>query len=128
MKKLRFLPLLLLLGCDQSRITTEQREIIAIYMHDPGKYSVLYRAEDHSLVNLYFNMVWVNNQTPPDMKLIDDVPQGSNMWYLASLREGGMNMEGYVKVHIHIHSSTDVNAGGWNHGKGGHGQTTVLEN
>ena len=63
---------------------------------------------------------------PHPVKIFYDVPPDMSMYYKTEKYCSG-GSEFYRYLYIHIHSTKDLNGGGWDHGKFGHGQTSVLE-
>ena len=104
-----------LYGCEKMVFEErhEKGNIVSVYMHEPGRYSVMVE-RGNKLVPKYF----YNAKT----EIIRDIPAGSNMWYESYYR-ATMNHTGYRWVKIHIRSVDDINTAGWNHEKFGSGMT-----
>jgi hypothetical protein len=49
------------------------------------------------------------------------------MWFEAHFVEVKEMYSGYIYCDIHIRSHRDISTGGWDHGKGGRGQTVIVE-
>jgi len=114
------------------RACTFQKEIYlkgkisSVYMHEPGNYSVISIDQDGKLHNITF---------PWDcfvpITIYTDIPPTEDMWFETRYYEN--EWLGYVNTensftNIHIKSVRNINGGGWNHGKFGHGQTHIINN
>lgn len=97
--------------------------IARIFMHEPGVYSFLIADKDgilHPTDNYRYS--------PEHVKMPSDVPKGKLKWareYYALDPRWPQNPTRYLE--IHIHSEKDIEGGGYNHGKFGRGQTSVVE-
>ncbi|RDJ34961.1 MAG: hypothetical protein DWQ19_09000 [Crenarchaeota archaeon] len=94
MKKLILLLLLVVAGCGHPLREGESRTIERVFMHEPGRYSVLVREYDE-LKSISFRSHKV--------KLLDDVEKGDDMW---------MEMKNGITT-IHIHNAKEVEGGAW---------------
>ena len=98
-----------------------KRSIVRVMMHEPERYSVLVQEKDKSLKTLTYR----------GCQLIADVPKDEPMWLEVEMNKAKEEItdEGYHYkwAKIHIHSADQLNGAGWDHGKGGRGQTEVVE-
>lgn len=102
------------LGCGGHEIThTEEKEFVRIFMHNPGKYTVL--VKEHNELKS-FEPAYGIKQT-----LIADVPPGKPMYY--KLNYSGRSQE---SIEYHIHSEKDIDAGSHSNGKT-RSQSNVVE-
>jgi len=105
---------------------TEHRfdNVERVFMHEVKNYSILYR-EDASaeLQQQNFCRDWPG----VEVRLFTDVPEGKPIWARAVYAVERLGDEYWKELEIHVHAATDINAGGWNHGKFGQGQTVVVE-
>lgn len=84
-------------GCKE---TQERCDTVAIYLHEPGHYSVMVR-EGTELMS--------RNFTGQDTRIFTDVTNGQSCYYEARNVEGC----GYFDVKLHVRSVDDINAAGW---------------
>jgi len=114
MKKFLLLFLLFLPGCETPQ-HYKVNNIVRVFMHDPGKYSLMVR-EDGQLKSLPFhghsNYFYV----------YEDVPSGEPMWADVDKTSNGVKT-----ITLHVHDEKDIQGGGWDHGKFGSGQTQVFK-
>jgi len=113
----------LAIGCSGQIIEGKILNVERVYWHEGCFYSFTVPIE---------NSVGFHNVSAPrglcdrdNVSIIPDVPTGEKMWvhYVIEKR-----VDTYLdKLEIHVHAVTDINGGGWNHGKLGTGQTTVIE-
>jgi hypothetical protein len=112
---------ILLSGCGKPTLVgKDSREIVSVWKHEVGYYSVSFM-DGNKIVDNGFKIYNGNYYLLETTTLIADVPEGSNMWYEAiylSSIDGGS-----VVVTIHVRSMDDVHGAGWNHGKFGKGST-----
>ncbi len=59
-------------------------------------------------------------------RLIVDLSQGSLMW-VRYIKNFNFDFNCLQLLEIHISSEKDIEGGGWNHGKFGRGQTSVIK-
>lgn len=93
-------------------------------------------------VRLYFERIFMNEShrytlltdgipqeidvdTRTTIQFFYDVPENKPM-YIIYIKDCQGGTPYYTTLYIHIHSVRDINGGGWNHGKFGHGKTTVI--
>jgi hypothetical protein len=107
------------LGCDGHEIThTEEKEFVRIFMHNPGKYTVLVK-EQNELKS--FEPAYRIKQT-----LIADVPPGKPMYYKLNYSGGDGKHRSQESIEYHIHSEKDIDAGSHSNGKT-RSQSNVVE-
>ena len=115
--------LALAVGCNNEITEGKIVNVERIYWHEGCKYSFTVPTEG----SLGFHNESVPGLcTSDDVSIIPDVPVGEKMWvyYVNTFSLGDRFLN---KMEIHVHTLADINGGGWNHGKFGHGQTTVIE-
>ena len=110
-------------GCGEP---TEDRieNVVAVYMHEVDHYSVA--VADSNSASSRVEIAYLSGQynSRGRVKIFRDVPAGKMMW----VRRVRLNdMDSHVELEIHIHSTADIQGGGWNHGKFGSGQTVVID-
>jgi len=91
-----------------------------IFMHEVEHYSTLSVNEDKTVEIKSYYRGHYNKFT-----LICDVEVGDKMW--AALTDNGNWVERRHDVVFHIHSLSNLNGAGWNHGKFGSGNTVLIE-
>ena len=94
-----------------------------VMMHDDHHYT-FFVERDNGMINKY-----TFRYSNP--KIFHDVPKRKPMFieYKRCISPKKLNKRvyDYTKlISIHLHSATEINGGGWDHGKFGHGQTSVL--
>lgn len=80
-------------------------------MHEPRSYSILVRNNDNKEIE---SVSWDYWHT---IHIVDDVLSTQKIWAEVDDKQ----------VYIHIHSAQEINGAGWNHGKGGQGETIGVE-
>ena len=105
-------------------------KVTRVFMHEPGVYSVLIEnPTTGDLTPLALDM----GGDFPDVRfravVRADVPPGAPMWLNKWAHYIGDSPTGACErlVDIHVHSPAEINGAGWNHGKHGAGETTVVE-
>lgn len=113
-------------GCSRQELPDKKIDRVArILMHEPDRYTFLYRVPDSKeLESMTIDHI-IN------LSIIEDVPTNNEMWVNIKRHSGGggrtRDEVTIDSVEIHIHGANDINGAGWNHGKFGRGQTTVVE-
>ena len=89
-------------------------------------YSILWKDENDLGHDL--NITLGEKGRYADVIIKYDVPEGQPIWALVNR---GKTPRGKIYYtgggEIHVRSGQNIGGGGWNHGKFGHGQTTVVE-
>lgn len=109
----------LIMGCTPNKdISIKPTEIIAVYMHNVGVYSVAISGGQNSIT-----ITKVTKYAGITVKLIADVNVDESMWYSCRgiLFPGGVSDD--ASCEIHIRSIDDIKGAGWNNGKFGSGST-----
>jgi hypothetical protein len=102
-----------------------REDIVRVLCHKPDQFSVFVMDSDKSLRQEVFYQSTFHN--PRQLaKIICDAPIGKSMWY-EGFRSTSWGSTAWEWVEIHIHSGSDINGGGWDEGKFGTGQTTVVK-
>jgi len=114
MNKLLLLPIVLLLAsCSDITSFNFKKDIVSVYYHEHGKYSVgIFDTGLLKIKHLPYGAhvdIWM------------DVSPEDEMWYDSwdSDKTGGCS--------IHIHDIDDIGTAGWNHGKFGSGTTVRID-
>lgn len=94
-----------------------------VMMHEPSRYTMLVEKSDGTIAQYSFGGGCCGNVP----KIFHDVPSGQPMWIEYRTGDPGKNSAFDQLLTIHVHSVGDINGAGWNHGKFGRGETTVLE-
>lgn len=124
MKKVSFfvasIVCLIFCGCMSEKVFTDEKveNVTRIFMHERGHYTFF--SENPDSPEIIINTVG----TFPE-KIFKDVPKDKPMWY--RYRMYRRNGEMHYEFEIHIRSVKDIEGAGWDHGKFGKGQTTVIE-
>lgn len=114
-------------GCGVKTKFYEFEYVERVFKNDTKHYSILYKTDIES------NMLQEKHfYTIEKLYIYTDVPIDKPMWIRGTHRvfevlgeEDGNGV--WAVLEIHIHSPQDIGGGGWNHGKFGCGQTSVVE-
>lgn len=94
-----------------------------IFFHENFRFIYLVRKENGDIEPV--SLTYFHEQKSK-LTYYDDVPAGKLMWAL--IKGKGNPKDGIIAdIKIHMHSVKDIEGGGWNHGKFGSGNTTVVE-
>ncbi|MFH1430352.1 MAG: hypothetical protein ABIG71_02390 [Candidatus Uhrbacteria bacterium] len=110
----------LVLVCCATRAEIRIDNVERVLMHEPNRYSLFTRSSDDSDRLTHHNIF-----TEPT--IVTDAPGGEPMWATWTQYSDGCDGTIYRNFVIHIHSARDINGAGWDRGKNGRGQTTVIE-
>lgn len=115
-------------GCGAERECSGRHDnIVGVYMHEQGVYSFMQINQKTKVVS----EVELRCKWPNRCVFVADVPVDQPMWlnYVITTTDtrgceaiGG----GEGKTEVHIHAASDITGGGWDHGKSGRGQTSVI--
>lgn len=100
-------------------------DVVRIFMHERGHYTFFCREKGQSAIRIYTFMCNVDKESGE--KIVEDVPPDRACWVETSNPDPEIGERFRRKLVIHLHSVREVNGAGWDHGKFGYGQTTVLE-
>ncbi len=127
-------------GCEKNKPAPVpiRESVDRIMMHEPGRYTFFVERPDGSVAQL----ILTNGcgSCGEGVTIMRDVPSDERMWVEYSCGSNGYPTQckqiptGFsywsaypAKIVIHIHGLADINGAGWDHGKFGRGQTTVVE-
>lgn len=102
--------------------------VARVFMHEPGVYSIMVEnpaTHELSMVEEFPGSAL--SLTKFRATVIADVLKGDGIWARNEAVYDADKRSCDHHITIHIHSITDINAAGWNHGKFGSGTTTVVE-
>jgi hypothetical protein len=126
---MRYLPLLLcflagLTGCgdcakEQVPEVIRLEGQLRILMHEQGRYTI-FEEMPNGLVRQHSFEICRDHKDPV---ITHGLPVKQPTWVEYQREQGGCNR----LIAIHLHSVSEINGAGWNHGKFGRGQTTVIE-
>jgi len=104
-------------------VTTTVKNIERVLMHEPGEYTFFYTNPQDPKELLSFRVESIRK-----LKIFQDVSSEEKSW-LTIVSRGGCEYScyGVESLEIHLHFAEEINGAGWNHGKFGRGQTTVIE-
>ncbi len=121
------IPLLaLLISCTGSVIeTTKHTNVVRVFWHELSSYSILVKnGNELKTIPLPSRQcAAINGLRGEGVRIFADVPRDADMWVTVDIPSGETC---FLALTIHVHSELDINGGGWNHGKHGSGQTTVI--
>ena len=111
-------------GCAPEKTGDRKLErIVRVLMHDPGHFTFL--AEQPNTGELI--QVTVDLHSNCGVRILQDVASDQPSWTRWETWTRGGGICDVRNLEIHIHSADEVNGAGWDHGKFGRGQTTVVE-
>lgn len=110
-----------LTGCSGKPDTTIHN-VVRIMMHEPYRYTFLVKEGESTAIRAL--TVWITDRDSERVVILADVPADGKMWVV--LKDNNWS-GGWGSIEIHIHSEQDINGAGWNHGKGGSGNTEVVK-
>ena len=120
---------LILTGCTSGpKPPAEERKIenvVRVLMHQPKDYTIFSEPK-----NLDGPLDEERLRNCSKVHIFLDVPADKPMFALVTLDywDGIEEWKPYpAKLELHLHSATDINGAGWNHGKHGSGTTTVVQ-
>lgn len=120
---------LLIAGCERTVTIKQIENVERIFWHEGDKYSVLVKNDDNTYKTVRFPNYQCGSIRDGDgVIIVADVPGDQKMWVSTVVQEED-NIRPYCfeRLTIHIHSPHDIDGGGWDHGKFGRGQTSVIE-
>lgn len=126
MKYLLLLSCLLagLTGCGEKRVSEVMRldGRMRILMHEPGRYTILAEMPNREVKQHSFG-----HTCGPMVPVITyGLPAEQPVWVEYQVEQRGPHICNRL-IAIHLHSVTEINGAGWDHGKQGKGQTTVVQ-
>jgi hypothetical protein len=108
-----------LLSCSMKETRYKIENVTRIFMHETNNFTFFVEKPGSSEIE-EIHISYARN------KKLTDVPANKPMWVDVYKSSTSCGDEGYY-LEIHIHRVEDINPAGWNHGKFGKGQTTVVE-
>jgi len=111
-----------LLATDWSE-TKRMDGVSRVMMHEPSRYTILVEKPDGVVAQYTFGQGCCGNVP----EIYRDVPVGQPMWIEYRTGNPDTNRAFDQLLTIHVHSVSNINGAGWNHGKFGRGDTTVVE-
>jgi hypothetical protein len=107
-----------LLSCSTKQTNYKIDNVVRIFMHEKNYHTFFVQKPGSNAieeVHLYASTQKFTD-VPPDKPMWVNVFENTNSC-------GDMS----TRLEIHLHEIEDVNPAGWNHGKSGRGQTTIIE-
>lgn len=123
------------LGCaDRKQGELRIDNVVRVFMHEPHRYTLFAQwQESKELVPYEFTVYSFEHRDSHGNVLArcgihirTDVARGEPMW-ATSERWGSSSPGNDCVLTIHLHDPTEVEGGGWDHGKHGRGTTQVVE-
>lgn len=114
---------LVLSGCGNRVEEVQINNVVRVFWHENTRYSVQVREPNSAeikTITLNPNMC-LDQQA----RILADVPFGNPM-RVRYVIDYNWNLDCLRVLEIHIRSEKDIEGGGWNHGKFGQGQTSVI--
>ena len=116
--------MMFIVSCSKNKESSPQTEkiqnIVRIFMHEPLNYTVMIQKDSLNECKMI-----TFEQPITKVHFIADVPDSSLSWVI--VKQDNHRMLRYKELWFHIHNPEDIEGGGWNHGKGGKGETIVIE-
>ena len=118
---------LVLLGCSERTEEVRIDNVVRVFWHEGTRYSLQVRKPNSAEIEtIAINNNMCGGKSPRDrIKILADVPLLDSMWVRYTVNFN-WNLDCLEALEIHIHSEKDIDGGGWNHGKFGRGQTSVI--
>lgn len=116
----------LMCGCS-SRVEEEQIDnVTRVFWHESNRYSFMVQdpATKHMRIISLPGYVCGDSK---GIQIVPDVAASQQMRVQSTIKYVFGNPPCIVSMKIHVRSERDVGGGGWNHGKFGSGQTTVVQ-
>lgn len=113
------------LGCSQRIEEVRINNVVRVFWHENTRYSVQVRepgSVEIKTIRISPQYMCSENQ----LRLLADVPPEKSMWIRYVINQN-WDSDCLKLLEIHIHSEKDIEGGGWNHGKFGRGQTSVIK-
>jgi len=112
-------------GCGGRDEEVRVDNVVRVFWHEGTLYSFHVREPNSVEIKLVFThyTMCVNQRTYTN--ILADVPLGNPMWVYYIINHN-WDRSCLKVLEIHIHSEKDIEGGGWNHGKFGRGQTSVI--
>ena len=108
-----------LCGCSKTVITYETFVVDKIFMNSPNSFTFWTKNDDNSVTQRFIGENYIN------VKIKLDVKKGNKSYVFYHTESTWSN--DYYTVVIHMSDMNEMDGAGWNHGKFGRGQTTVLQ-
>ena len=121
---------ILFIGCffQPERIEEEKIDnVVRVFWHEGNNFSVMVKPSGTNRLKLIRFPEYHCDTDAPGVRIFTDVESDKPMWVSSKVGFGGSVKWCVYFVDIHIHSEKDVDGGGWNHGKFGSGQTSVIQ-
>jgi len=113
-------------GCRERIIEERQiNNVVRVFWHENEKYSVHVREGGSPDIRLVTLPQYMCVSAKP--RLLADVSPKDRMWVRYILITNGLAPDCLKVLEIHIRSEADIEGGGWNHGKFGSGQISVIQ-
>jgi hypothetical protein len=128
---------ILLTSCGDKTIKSIIRieNVERVLENERGHYVLYARHDSHYMLDRYEICVKPSTDYSAcyvPAKMVTDVAKNEPMWaevglFYESDRVTPENWTNAGNLIIHLHTAKEINGGGWDHGKFGNGQTTVVE-
>lgn len=113
-----------LVGCSSEKREFRVDNVVRVFWHEDTRYSVHVQQGSANEIEVQTYLVSCQERI---VRIFTDVPAGSKMWLAGRHYSNWINGACFSYLEIHVHSTQDIEGGGWDHGKFGRGQTTVVE-
>lgn len=103
--------------------------VTRVLMHQPGDYTLLVTDPATKAVTLRTFYDWCTSTergVGTTTQILADVPEGQALWAEQVTWQWSLGKTCNELKSIHLHSAQDIGGAGWNNGKFGSGQTTVV--
>jgi hypothetical protein len=114
-----------LTGCGEKKRVSEIMRLegrMRILMHEPGRYTILAEMPNWEVKQYSFGRT-CGLMVPV---ITYGLPAEQPVWVAYQVEQSGPHICNRL-IEIHLHSVTEINGAGWDHGKQGKGQTTVVQ-
>lgn len=117
---------LFLQGCFDTttglNVVTKIENVQQVFMHEPGRYSVLIGDNKQSTVQRLGDYLAATKTV-----FLYDVPADKNPWVEILVTEVLDERALRQEITFHLKPAQKLQGAGWDHGKGGHGQTIPIK-
>ncbi|KKR15133.1 MAG: hypothetical protein UT43_C0006G0003 [Parcubacteria group bacterium GW2011_GWC1_39_29] len=110
-------------GCGHKIETVRINNVVRVFWHEGTRYSVQVREPGSTEIKTYSLHGHMCTGEP---RIFTDVLPENSMW-VKYVMDRNWDLDCLRSLEIHVWSETNIEGGGWDHGKFGHGQTYVIK-
>ncbi len=110
-------------GCDHKIEAVQINNVVRVFWHEGTRYSVQVREPGSTEIKTYVLHGYMCTGEP---QIFADVAAENRMW-VKYVMDRNWDLDCLQSLEIHVWSEADIEGGGWDHGKFGRGQTSVIK-